>query len=192
MDHDDARANAALIAFGHLQPREALDAAHIERQREWSRETFGPGLRTLGVIEHIRKELDEIERDPWNVYEWVDVMILAVDGAWRAGYEPQAIIDAYLTKMERNYAREWPDWRTFTEGQAIEHVRNDLAEGLIAQGMNPDHARDYAKLATAAPPDDPARHPAQHVTLDPLTNRLRESTMDEIDALRHRATPTDE
>ena len=30
---------------------------HLRRQREWSESTFGPGNRTQGVLDHIRKEL---------------------------------------------------------------------------------------------------------------------------------------
>lgn len=101
----------------------SIDANHLARQREWSNKTFGPGKRTYGVLEHIRKELDEIDQDPTDIYEWVDVLILAFDGAWRAGWEPQQIIDAIKEKQAINEQRDWPDWRTFTEGQAIEHVK---------------------------------------------------------------------
>lgn len=100
-----------------------IDANHLQRQREWSEATFGPGSRTQGVLTHIRKELMEIEKDPTDLYEWIDVVILALDGAWRAGWGPQAIIDALVSKQARNENRTWPDWRTFGEGEAIEHVR---------------------------------------------------------------------
>lgn len=102
----------------------AIDAAHLERQRAWSLETFGPGARLGGVLDHIRKELGEIEADPTDVGEWVDVIILAFDGAWRAGWEPQEIIDAIVAKQARNEARTWPDWRTMSEDVAIEHDRS--------------------------------------------------------------------
>lgn len=100
-----------------------IDAAHLAHQREWSRETFGPGSRLLGVLDHIRKELQEIEDNPADVSEWVDVIILAFDGAWRAGWEPQQIIDGIKAKQEKNEARTWPDWRSMSADEAIEHVR---------------------------------------------------------------------
>lgn len=100
-----------------------IDAAHLARQREWSMATFGPGTRLHGVLDHIRKELGEIEADPTDVGEWVDVIILAFDGAWRAGWEPQQIIDAITSKQARNEARTWPDWRTMSPDHAIEHDR---------------------------------------------------------------------
>ncbi len=101
-----------------------IDAVHLAHQREWSERTFGPGPRTFGVIEHIRKELAEIEADPSDLGEWVDVLILAFDGAWRAGWEPQQVIDAIKGNQARNEARTWPDWRRYGEGEAIEHERS--------------------------------------------------------------------
>ena len=63
-------------------------SAHIRRQREFSLRTFGPGPRSIGVVAHIRKELREVEADPTDLSEWVDVILLALDGAWRAGHGP--------------------------------------------------------------------------------------------------------
>lgn len=102
-----------------------IDAAHIEHQREWSTATFGPRDQRgpLGPLAHIRKELREVAEDPTALEEWVDVIILAFDGAWRAGHEPQQIIDAIRAKQTKNEARTWPDWRGVPHDQAIEHVR---------------------------------------------------------------------
>jgi hypothetical protein len=109
----------------------AIDAEHLAHQREWSRATFGPGARLLGVLDHIRKELAEIEADPTDLGEWVDVIILAFDGAWRAGWEPQQIIDAVKAKQARNEARTWPDWRGRSEDEAIEHDRTTDAARIV-------------------------------------------------------------
>src|SRR6185369_13100090 len=100
-----------------------IDAAHLKRQAKFSLETYGPGLRTQGIIKHIKKELKEIEEEPTDIKEWIEVVILALDGAWRAGGEPQAIIDALIAKQSENESRTWPDWRTFSDGEAIEHIR---------------------------------------------------------------------
>ena len=102
----------------------ALDAAHFARQIAFSERTFGPGPRTAAILDHIRKELDEVAENPADLGEWVDVMILAADGAWRAGHQPQAIIDAVIAKQARNETRTWPDWRTAEPGKAIEHDRS--------------------------------------------------------------------
>lgn len=106
------------------QPR--IDVAHLARQREFSERTFGPGARTAMVIDHIRKELAEVEAEPavTALGEWVDVIILALDGAWRSGHEPQEILKAIIAKQARNEARTWPDWRTASADRAIEHDRS--------------------------------------------------------------------
>lgn len=97
---------------------------HLQRQRAFSLRTFGPGARAEGVVAHIRKELSEIEAEPTDLREWVDVVLLALDGAWRAGYEPEAIADAIRHKQTVNETRQWPDWRDAEQGQAIEHIRD--------------------------------------------------------------------
>lgn len=102
----------------------SIDAAHLIRQREFSERTFGPGTRTAMVLDHISRELTEIQRRPLDLEEWIDVIILAFDGAWRAGYRPQEIIDAVLDKQTRNEQRRWPDWRTAPADRAIEHDRS--------------------------------------------------------------------
>ena len=96
---------------------------YLERQHAWSKHTFGPDPRVNGITSHIRKELDEILADPTDVTEWIDVAILALDGAWRAGYTVGEIISAMKAKQEKNLNREWPDWRTVTPDTAIEHIR---------------------------------------------------------------------
>lgn len=110
----------------HLSDRFDLQS-HLERQIEFSRRTFGPGDRTQGVIDHIRKELQEVQADfdagrP-TLPEWVDVIILAFDGAWRGGATPEQIVAAIVSKQAKNEGRRWPDWRTADRGKAIEHVR---------------------------------------------------------------------
>lgn len=96
---------------------------YIGRQREWSLSTFGPGARDEGISNHIRKELAEIAESPGDIMEWIDVIILALDGALRNGYSPADIIAALTLKQAINFERDWPDWREFKNGEPIEHVR---------------------------------------------------------------------
>ena len=95
---------------------------YIQRHREWPDRTFGPGPRPLGVIDHIRKELIEIEQSPTDVTEWVDVIILAIDGATRAGHSAQVVANALSDKQKKNKKRTWLDWRTADPDKAICHV----------------------------------------------------------------------
>lgn len=96
---------------------------HLHRQRNWSEQIFGPGSRAQGVIDHIRKELIEIEDDPTDLREWIDVVILALDGAWRSGASPTDIIEALSAKQLKNERRQWPDWRTADPDKAIKHIK---------------------------------------------------------------------
>lgn len=118
-------------------PPETIET-YYARQIEWSRETFGPALRTKGVVDHIRKELLEIEGNPHDLSEWIDVVILAMDGFWRHGGTVADLLPALLAKQARNMARTWPDWRAMSEDKAIEHDRS--AEGpspLSTTGESP-------------------------------------------------------
>lgn len=123
-------------------------AAHLQHQREWSERTFGPGPRTAGVIDHIRKELREIEAAPHDGEEWIDAVILALDGAWRSGMTPTQIIETLVAKQKKNEGRTWPDWRTADPDKAIEHDRAGEQESAAAKGAG--HPDDDAVDAFAA------------------------------------------
>jgi hypothetical protein len=96
----------------------------IEAMRAWSKTTFGPTARTEGIIDHITKELQEIRESPFDLEEWIDVAILAFDGAWRAGYSPEEILTLFHHKLGKNMRRQWPDWRESDGTTAIEHDRS--------------------------------------------------------------------
>lgn len=96
---------------------------HLHRQREFSEQTFGPGERVVGTVDHIRKELEEVLASPQDVTEWIDIVLLAFDGAWRTGATPEQIAAALDGKQTRNERRTWPDWRQVEHGKAVEHVR---------------------------------------------------------------------
>lgn len=102
-------------------------ADHLRRQRAFSLKTFGPGQRCKGVVDHIRKELNEIEADPEGKgeLEWIDVIILGFDGALRDDPDRpvEEIIARMVAKQTKNEGRNWPDWRTADPNKAIEHDR---------------------------------------------------------------------
>ena len=100
-----------------------ITESDVTQQIEWSRNVFGHGKRTEGLIKHIVRELKEIKDNPEDADEWIDVLILALDGIQRLGYTPNAIAKAYRAKMAVNYKRQWPDFRQFTEDDPIEHIR---------------------------------------------------------------------
>lgn len=116
--------------------------AHLHRQRSFSRDTFGPHPRLMGVVAHIRKELTEIAKKPNDLEEWIDVVLLAFDGAWRAGHEPEEIAAALAAKQAKNEARTWPDWRGVPDGEAIEHDR-----GPVHLSVDPNDGAGVGELA---------------------------------------------
>lgn len=97
--------------------------AHLTRQKAFSERTFGPGTRVDGVLDHISKEINEVRQNPTDIFEWIDLAMLAFDGAWRAGHEPAEIAQALGDKLAKNEKRDWPDWRTMDPNKAIEHTR---------------------------------------------------------------------
>ncbi len=107
---------------------------HLIRQMAFSHATFGPGERTKGVADHIRKEINEVIAAEGAADEWVDVVILALDGLTRRlAYiggeraDPERVAEMackmIVGKQSRNEARNWPDWRTQSADKAIEHDR---------------------------------------------------------------------
>lgn len=115
---------------------------HLSRQAAFSRATFGPYERTKGVSDHVRKELVEIEEATdaaGRSREWTDVVLLGLDGLLRSCREQcsspnmgvpnnSEIADMACRlireKQEENEMRDWPDWRTMSEDEAIEHDRS--------------------------------------------------------------------
>lgn len=104
----------------------------LTEQADFSKKTFGPGPRTEGVIDHIKKELKEIEEDPEDLEEWIDIILLSLDGASRCASKtedsykrvpPEKIINMLQAKFNKNKNRKWPDWRTFDKKGAIEHEK---------------------------------------------------------------------
>lgn len=89
-----------------------IDLNHLASQQKWSAQTFGPGMRTKAIVDHIGKELYEVLDDPEDLTEWIDVIILALDGAWRcceATNRPLTDInETLIIKQLINQSRDWP------------------------------------------------------------------------------------
>ena len=94
---------------------------YLEDQKEWSLQTFGGAPRTRGITEHISKELEEIRSDPQDVSEWIDVLILALDGYWRAGGDTQNLVKRLRYKQIINRLRSWP--KDVPEDRAVLHSK---------------------------------------------------------------------
>lgn len=95
---------------------------YLRRQRAWSMRTFGSGPRTGGITKHIEKELEEIRQAPNDPDEWLDIVILALDGAWRAGYTPEYLVQRLVDLQNRNLARTYP--MPASDDEPSEHIDN--------------------------------------------------------------------
>ena len=106
-------------------------------QAEFSRKTFGQGAVTERVLNHIEEEMDEVRnaKTPEDqMEEWIDIIILAFDGAWRhAHYElgiPFPKLDKFIErnlaeKWDRVMKRKWPDHRTLKHSEPVRHVKEE-------------------------------------------------------------------
>lgn len=88
---------------------------------DWSKKTFGLETRTGGITKHIEKELQEIRLAPHDLTEWIDVIILALDGYWRAGGTPETIDQDLQSKQQINFQRKFPP--PTSPDEPTEHIR---------------------------------------------------------------------
>lgn len=95
---------------------------YLERQKEWSLKAFGPGARVGGITKHIEKEVVEVRAAPADLDEWIDIAILALDGAWRAGYSPAECCMALERIQMRNFARAYH--APTSPDEPTEHIRS--------------------------------------------------------------------
>lgn len=95
---------------------------YLVDQMKWSRKNFGTSRRTKGIIEHIKKELIEVEENPTDLTEWIDVMILAFDGYWRHGGLPSDLMPHLIMKQRKNFKRVYPF--PTSDDVPSEHIRS--------------------------------------------------------------------
>lgn len=131
MDHSAVllmEAGVKVIYLNQARSPEGFNfVSHLHRQRAFSQRTFGDQPYT-GVLAHIEKEIGEIgDAGGMDVMEWIDVILLACDGAMRCGHSPEEIVCALTKKLAINETRKWPDPSTVKPGQPIEHVKKDGA-----------------------------------------------------------------
>lgn len=117
----------------------------FDAKARWSLDTFGPGDRLRGILAHIRKELGEIEASPADLEEWVDVVLLAMDGAWRvAGADGAKFTLALFNKHQKNLFRDWPDWRTAPTDRPTEHIKTLDEKHAPGAGESAEYWRQRA------------------------------------------------
>lgn len=93
----------------------------------WSRKTFGTDQERgpKGPIDHLKKEILELEENPTDASEYADCFLLLLDASRRAGISLDGLIDAARHKMTINERREW---QTPEPDKAVEHVRKETPQ----------------------------------------------------------------
>lgn len=99
--------NAYRRTFDEYVPPRVIDKYFIDDKYKWSCKTFGSAKRVRGLVKHIRSELKEVLAKPSDIYEWVDIVLLALDGMSRQGFSGEEIIAAIIDKQDINTKRTW-------------------------------------------------------------------------------------
>ncbi|CAN7516266.1 DUF550 domain-containing protein [Pseudoxanthomonas sp. LjRoot168] len=110
------------------QPTDAENfslAQYLREQSKWSQDTFGPGPMVESLLDHIRKEITEVSEAPGDVVEWVDIAMLALDGALRCGVTPAEVIATLAAKFAVVKERQWPAAGSTPPGEAICHIKTE-------------------------------------------------------------------
>ena len=74
----------------------------------WQAATF-PNQSRAGAIAHARAELIEIEQNPGDLSEPVDLIFMAIDIARRDGHTADEVAEALAVKLAINKSRTWVD-----------------------------------------------------------------------------------
>lgn len=122
---------------------------HLARQCAVGREKFGPGVRTKGVMEHIKQEFDEIltaESLEEAAEEWTDVVILAMDGHLRAVREKLREQMGGAEGVQVDPAGNVIGWN----GEPTNDFVAAVALRLIRQKQGKNELRDFANWRDAS------------------------------------------
>ena len=114
----------------------------IKKYGEFSDSAFGEGPRTTGIIEHLKREIVELEQNPLDQLEWVDIMFLSIDGIRRLGYTPEQIVDFMEEKFAINKSRTWSDVKD--ENIPITHKKSLYVSRSVTSASVDDIVKEYA------------------------------------------------
>lgn len=123
---------------------------YLRAHNAWSARTFGTDRKPMSIIKHLRKELEELQQKPDDILEYVDIIILAADGAFLCQYTPNQVVEALMNTLGEKPDDGEPNCGYY---DSILHVCN-LAEHLFlnpSQHVHPnDTLRFWIEIATSA------------------------------------------
>lgn len=160
--YDDGRSDRELRDL-ILALRRAPAPSHLDALQAdvcaWAEQTF-PAATLKTTMTHLRRKLDEIERDPNDATEWAVVFLILLHGSSRFGLLNFSTIErAARAKFEINKTREWgkPD----AEG-VVEHVRLALRRAPAETASFEDALDDYTRACRIVGNRDARSEPIEH------------------------------
>jgi hypothetical protein len=96
-------------------------------QSIFSQEAFGPDTvrGPIGVLKHLKKEVDEVLEHPLDITEYADCLLLLLDASRRAGFTLDKLIQSAYDKLQVNKKRVWPNWRENSLTEPLEDDRKN-------------------------------------------------------------------
>lgn len=88
----------------------------------WADSVFGKDRHPKHILQHLKKEIEELLQEPSNLDEYADVGILWLNAAAKAGYKVDDLYYAMIGKMMVNKSRKWGK---MDENGVVEHVREE-------------------------------------------------------------------
>ncbi len=88
----------------------------------WADFVFGRDRKPEQILQHLKKEIEELIENPSSLEEYADIGILWLNAAKKAGYEVDDLYFAMISKMRINKARKWGK---ADENGVVEHLRGD-------------------------------------------------------------------
>ena len=117
---------------------EAVTAEYLA----WADETF-PEATPASCVEHLRREVKELQQRPSEPEELADAAMLVFHAAHKAGVD---LVAALQSKLETNRAREW--------GELDEHGVREHVRGVAPEPEPQEKAREAVARGGIAPTDN--------------------------------------
>ncbi len=73
------------------------------QQPNFSVSTFGPDSIYQKVLDIVRHELKEMDVNPSEMTEWLDLVLLSLDDAWLVNHSPEKIAQQLRARHDRGY-----------------------------------------------------------------------------------------
>lgn len=94
----------------------------------------------------LKNQIEAVASDPTDIKGWARLVSYSVGGFLNAGGKQTDILPMLFAKQEKNFGRNWPDWRTAPKDKAIEHVRDEVEQAAkVLEVTDPKPYAPYAK-----------------------------------------------